>query len=212
MSKKNKPRTRVVSDGRTVHRITVAAPVIVPTRRLYIAYGSNLCHKQMRQRAPGARPAGKLILDHARLVFRGVADVVPDIGHMVPVGLWSITERDEANLDRWEGVAGGSYVKREIDIGDGETAYMYFMAKDDGVYPPTERYVATMRQGYRDFGLDPAFIDVAILRSYDEKNPTDRTRARRARQKAMGAVKLVPIPDDVAMWRLDAIERNRTRH
>lgn len=176
--------------------------VLIPKPRFYIAYGSNLCQRDMRWRAPDAVPRGRLILDNARLVFRGVADVECEIGHQAQCGLWEISKRDEEALDRYEGVDGGLYCKDEIDIGRGEWALIYTMTAT-GVYPPSDFYVKTIRQGYRDFGLDQSFLDAAILHSFKRKEPCEQTTARRERQKKTQRYRrLVPVPEALAMKKL----------
>src|ERR1700693_3768222 len=84
--------------------------------KLYIAFGSNLAKRQMRQRCPTARPLGKFLLTSARLVFRGVADLECHAGENAPCGLWAINQADEVALDRYEGVGLGRYGKFHVDL------------------------------------------------------------------------------------------------
>ena len=77
--------------------------------RLYIAYGSNLNLEQMKRRCPTAEVMGKTILRGWSLWFRGsrhsaVATIERKRGGKVPVLVWKIQPRDEASLDRYEGV------------------------------------------------------------------------------------------------------------
>jgi hypothetical protein len=168
---------------------------------LYIAYGSNLHIKGMRSRCPDARPVGRIVLDNARLVFRGVADVAYEAGHTVPCGLWRISREDETFLDRYEGVRAGLYDKEYITV-DGEEALIYTMTAT-GIFPPADFYVGTIRQGYRDFGLDLSCLNEAIRYSFDRKDPCEMTLARRERQrKSEKYSRLVKVPESVAMARL----------
>ena len=50
-----------------------------PMRRRYLAYGSNLCPEQMRQRCPAAEPGEMAALDGWRFIInrRGVATLLP---------------------------------------------------------------------------------------------------------------------------------------
>lgn len=154
---------------------------------LYVAYGSNANKAQMRKRCPTARPLGKFILRDARLVFRGVADLEYIKGAKAACALWLINKDDEASLDVYEGVAAGVYFKtREIKIeycGKVRPTVLYLM-NSEGVYPPSQAYVDTIRKGYRDFGMDESYLDEAIARSFREKSPDNHTIARRLRQRA----------------------------
>jgi hypothetical protein len=159
-------------------------------RRYYVAYGSNLCVRDMRLRCQGARPVGRLLLDNARLVFRGVADVVPEPGCATPAGLWLVTPEDEAALDRYEG-NGLAYEKLELELEGGLPAFIYVMKNARGIAPPTEYYLGVLRRGYRDFGLDQAYLDDALNHSHDEKAHCPATRARYARWREGGHARRV---------------------
>lgn len=176
--------------------------------KLYIAYGSNLNKRQMRLRCPTARPLGKFTLTSARLVFRGVADLEYEPGASTPCGLWVINRDDERQLDVYEGVNYGTYFKsEEIELeylGQKRKSVIY-LTNSEGVYPPSQAYANTIRQGYRDFDLDERFLDEAIARSFDDKNPDEFTMARRERQRATQRHRtLVEFPIDIAMQRIDA--------
>lgn len=176
--------------------------------RLYLAYGSNLNKRAMRIRCEDARPVGKIMLTDARLVFRGVADVEYSPGSRVPCGVWSISERDEARLDMYEGVAGGLYYKeRGIQIkykGQVKHPLIYLMTSE-GVFPPNQHYVDTIRKGYKDFGLDERYLDEAIKNSFEQKAPDEQTARRRVRQrKDVRTQRLVQMPEEVALNRVKA--------
>lgn len=180
--------------------------------KLYIAYGSNLNKRAMRVRCPGSKPLGKFMLTKARLVFRGVADVEYDPDSEVPCGLWRVNRQDEAALDTYEGVNSGFYMKDESIIlkykGERTPALIYLM-KSEGVYPPSEYYVETIRRGYRDFGLDEAYLDEAIKRSFVQKEPDEQTTRRRARQKTdVRHKRLVEMPEAVALKKLELRRSN----
>lgn len=174
--------------------------------KLYIAYGSNLNKRLMRQRCPGARPIGKFMLTKAKLIFRGVADVEYSPNDSVPCGLWVIDKSHEAALDRYEGVGAGSYYKEESIVlryqGKPHNALIYLM-NSDGIYPPSEYYLETVRQGYKDFGLDETFLDTAIRQSFIHKQPTEQTRRRRRRQReTLKQRRLIEMPEAVALKRV----------
>lgn len=139
-------------------------------KQLYIAYGSNLDVSQMAHRCPTATVVAKSWLHDYKLVFQGQpygahANVIPEKGSKVPVAIWAIGPRDEAMLDRYEGVAGGYYTKEYMEVEvDGEMveALIYIMTPNDyGI--PTDFYLATIAQGYKDFELDVRYLNDAVI-------------------------------------------------
>ena len=117
--------------------------------KLYFAYGSNLNKSQMALRSPTAKALGSAYFPNWRLVFRGVADIEEgDEQDLLPVGIWSIEESDEAALDRYEGVCSGLYRKVEIN------GMLTYRMNHAGYYGPSHHYFRTILDGYRDFGLD----------------------------------------------------------
>lgn len=164
-----------------------------PTK-LYLAYGSNLHKGQMRRRCSNARPVGSIMLQDALLLFRGVADVIYHPGTQVPCGVWRITREDEEALDRYEGVRSGFYNKEMVELDDGQEALLYVMTNSTGVYPPSAYYYDTCKRGYRDFGLDLAYLENALKQSYITKEPDEWTAARRNRQRNTMHHKLAPMP------------------
>lgn len=155
---------------------------------MYWAYGSNLNVRAMATRCPRAKKRGKMIVTDAALVFRGVADVVHRKGSQVQGGLWRITKECERALDAYEGARGenGFYVKRYFHMvinGVHEDVLFYQMNMRDegmarGVMPPSEYYLDTIAQGYRDFGLELAELDEALHEAWGTKKVTPRLRER----------------------------------
>lgn len=174
--------------------------------RLYVAYGSNLNKRAMRMRCPYAQPLGKIMLTNSKLVFRGVADLEYDPTASTPCAVWRITPDCERALDRYEGVRTGFYY-RDLNIrlrwrGQPERALVYLM-RSEGIYPPSQHYVDTIRQGYKDFGLDETYLNEAIEHSYEHKSPDAQTMERRERQrKSADQSRLVKMPLAVAMRRM----------
>ena len=151
---------------------------------LYFAYGSNMNKAQMRVRCPGARPIGAYHLNDALLVFRGVANVIPDKGSRVYGAIWKITPECEVALDRYEGVSHGMYRKVYVDLAKpigGEVEMMLYVMNSEGIMPPSQGYLAGIREGYRDFGLSTKPLDAAVEASYKYNNPShiERNRHRR---------------------------------
>jgi hypothetical protein len=154
-------------------------------RRYYWAFGSNLCIDSMRNRCPGAKPIKPLILNNGALTFRGVADVVHRDSHHVQGGLWSITLEDELNLDRFEGVSANFYMRRYFPMkirGKERHVLFYQMRTHRGIMPPSEGYLDTIMQGYRDFGLDLKYLHVAVYESWGNKHVTPMLRERHIRR------------------------------
>jgi Gamma-glutamyl cyclotransferase, AIG2-like len=164
---------------------------------LYFAYGSNLHLGQMARRCPDAEPLGSIILPDTQLVFRGVADVIRQDGAQCPGGIWRITKRCEAALDRYEGYdpdhpERGMYRKELVQVDglpDGETEIMLYAMNSTGIYPPSDGYFQTIVQGYKDFGLDRAALKIALDHSYEAKHPShiERKRMRRMGRPALAA-------------------------
>lgn len=147
------------------------------SRKFYIAYGSNLNVQQMKDRCPGAIQIGSTVLMDYRITFRsnrktGVANIEPRKGSHVPVGIWSITESDECNLDRYEGYP-TLYTKKimTIKLPDLRTvpAIVYVMTPKKAWRNPSHSYLHTIRQGYKDFG----FCDRRLM--YAASHPMNET-------------------------------------
>jgi gamma-glutamylcyclotransferase (GGCT)/AIG2-like uncharacterized protein YtfP len=189
------------------------------TMTLYFAYGSNLNLQQMQRRCPDATPMDKLYLQKWKLVFRGVADVVPSDDHCVPGGLWKLTKRCEAALDRYEGWhpdQNGMYRKVTVAVDglpDGETHVMMYVMNSTGICPPAVSYFDGIRAGYKDFGLKVAALTLALKHSHDEKrlSHVERKRLRRNGRPALKGdprtkVQTGPVrewPDDAHKVRRD---------
>ena len=78
------------------------------SKRLYVAYGSNLNIRQMKYRCPGAKLYGRGVIEDYALQFKGqphgaFATIAPKEGASVPVAVWEISEKNEQALDRYEG-------------------------------------------------------------------------------------------------------------
>lgn len=78
----------------------------------YFAYGSNLNRVAMSARCPDCRPIGPATLADWALTFRGVADIEPLAGARAHGAIWTVSDRDLANLDRYEGYP--SLYRREL--------------------------------------------------------------------------------------------------
>ena len=130
-------------------------------RKVYLAYGSNLNMQQMTRRCPEAKAWGATFLRDWRLAFHGgsghaVATIVPRKGDDVPVGLWSITAKDEKALDAYEGYP-GLYRKETVKVpwGKRTVSAMVYVMNHDKIGFPSKPYFETIFEGYEDFNLDP---------------------------------------------------------
>lgn len=138
--------------------------------KFYFAYGSNLNVAQMARRCPAAKKMQTLMLPGWRLVFRGVADIVPARNAQVAGGLWIITDRCERSLDIYEGVKSGLYTKESFPItyldtrtGKREiTDVLFYRMRSREFAMPSSGYLASIADGYDDFGLDLAYLDAAL--------------------------------------------------
>ena len=133
--------------------------------RYYFAYGSNLNSRQMSSRCPTARKAGTYLLKGYELEFRYYLTIKPSPGKAVPLGVFTISEDDERRLDRYEGYP-THYRKQALEIEkDGEriTGLVYIMNEEiRDVMPPSQSYLDTCLEGYRDFGFDPRYLQEAL--------------------------------------------------
>ena len=124
---------------------------------LYFGYGANTNHDSMDVRCPTAEYLGKAKLPGYKLVFRGVADVVPHKGSRVVGALWRLKPNDLAALDRFEGYP-RLYTRGELRVvlPDGSTvnAITYWMvAAHRRISPPNESYWNCLKNGYANCAL-----------------------------------------------------------
>ncbi len=115
----------------------------------YMAYGMNTNRESMAVRCPQAKPMGAFYLPDHRLVFRGVADFVPDVESVLPVVLWEITHDCLRSLDRLEGYP-HFYNRRKLN----GAWIIYEMVDQSRTSLPSEHYYRMIEEGYKDFGLD----------------------------------------------------------
>lgn len=142
------------------------------SKRLYVAYGSNLNIRQMQHRCPTAKLYGTGIVSDYELQFKGqpncaFATIAPKEGSEVPVAVWEIQPQDERSLDRYEGYP-SHYFKQNIPVQlDGEevNAMVYIMNLKMKFGLPSPYYYQTVLEGYHDCGLDTEVLDQAVRNS-----------------------------------------------
>ena len=128
----------------------------------YFAYASNLNKKQMQERCPEAKPRFTATLHHYRLAFLGwsrnwrggVASIMPFRGERVSGGVWEVSESCLKRLDNFEGPTySRQNVKLNTELGELVEAITYVKTKELTEAKPSAEYLATIQQGYRDWGL-----------------------------------------------------------
>ena len=149
-------------------------------KRYYVAYGSNLNVRQMLRRCPESRIIGTGTLDGWELLFKGsktgsylTVEQNPDSS--VPVAVWEVSERDERNLDLYEGYP-TFYYKKEMmipvkEIRNGKIrkhkVFVYIMHEDRPLGLPTGSYIHTCSEGYDDFDFDIDILFNAINKAWE---------------------------------------------
>ena len=128
--------------------------------KIYLAYGSNLNHRQMADRCPNASYLGNTMLEDWRLIFKSVATIEKDLGKYVPVGVFQITDACEKALDIYEDYP-RLYDKKELDVilaGTQVTAMTYVMVAKYGIAPPSKKYFDVISEGYKNCDLNSDFL------------------------------------------------------
>lgn len=142
-------------------------------KKYYIAYGSNLSAEQMKARTLDARIVGTAILYGWQLLFKVHATIEPNEEKNTPVLVWEISERDERNLDRYEGYPSYYYKKDlpvevfPLDGGEPQqlTAMVYIMADGHRLAEPASFYYKVLEDGYRAFHFPVHILEQALADS-----------------------------------------------
>jgi len=133
---------------------------------LYFAYGSNLNHFQMKSRCKDSIFLKKINLKNFRLTFRTkyrAADIEPKKNSIVPGALFEISKSDEKKLDIYEDFP--NLYKKYYFFYYNKKIMTYVMVKKTPFRYPTEKYLNTVKEGYRDCDLDISYL----LKSLNEK-------------------------------------------
>lgn len=125
---------------------------------LYFAYGSNMDRTQMAIRCPNAVPVGVAELRNYKLIFRQVADVVPEgNADSKVIGIvWKITKKCLKALDRYEGFP-RLYDRKTVTVwmdGKPVRAMVYYMVSGP-IAPPYREYWKGILRGYFQFDIQP---------------------------------------------------------
>ena len=134
---------------------------------LYFAYGSNLNHFQMKRRCKDSRFLKKIKLKDFRLTFRSkyrAADIEAKKNSIVPGGLYEISKSDEKKLDIYEDYP--LLYKKYYFNYYGKKVMTYIMVKKTMFKYPTERYLNTIKRGYKDCKLEKKYLLKALTPSW----------------------------------------------
>ena len=149
--------------------------------KYYAAYGSNLNKEQMRARCPESEVVGTAVIKDYELLFkrsgrpgssRSCLTIEPKAGAYVPVGIWTLAEEDERELDRREGVSDCYYKKsmelevtKEGGVKEKLSCLLYIKPERSVLDRPDPGYVRTCLTGYQSFGFDADLIHEAVAKS-----------------------------------------------
>lgn len=129
---------------------------------LCFAYGSNMDVAAMAARCPASRPLSLARLNRHRLVImrEGYASVVRDPRGTVHGMLWDLALADVAALDRYEGVAGGLYVKalQPVTTPQGSRRALVYLGRGGEGGRPRPGYLEGVLAAGRAAGLPPAYL------------------------------------------------------
>ena len=131
---------------------------------LYFAYGSNLNHFQMKRRCKDSIFLKKINLKNFKLTFRSkyrAADIELNKNSIVPGGLFEISKNDEKKLDIYEDYP--LLYKKYYFYYYKKKVMTYIMVKKTPFRYPTERYLNTIKRGYKDCNLDYKFLKKALF-------------------------------------------------
>lgn len=159
------------------------------SKRLYVAYGSNLNFEQMKYRCPTAKLYDTGIIEGYELQFKGeptcaFATIAPKENASVPVAVWEIQPRDEMALDRYEGYP-SHYFKQNVPVqlgGEEVGAMVYIMNLKRQFGMPSPHYYQTVLEGYHDCGLDTDVLDQAVK---DSAQNFYKSYSRRSQQQTL---------------------------
>ncbi len=118
----------------------------------------------MMECCPEAKPKFTATLPNWKLIFTGwsrkwhggVASIKPSKGDKVIGAIYEISEKDLKVLDKYEGyptVYNRIKVVVFTDAGEPIEAVTYIKVEQSEETPPSPEYLATIRQGYKDWGL-----------------------------------------------------------
>ena len=130
---------------------------------LYFAYGSNLNHFQMKRRCKDSIFLKIYKLKDYKLNFRSKyrsADIEKKKNSIVQGALYEISKSDEKKLDVYEDFP-VLYKKMYFNYYN-KKVMTYIMSNKTVFRYPTEKYLNTIKQGYKDCKLDKKILIKAL--------------------------------------------------
>ena len=130
---------------------------------LYFAYGSNLHHFQMKRRCKDSIFLKKINLNGFKLTFRSkyrAADIEKKRNSVVQGALFEISKSDEKKLDIYEDYP-ILYKKYYFNYYNSKIM-TYTMVKKTSFRFPNQKYLNTVKQGYKDCKLDNKYLIKAL--------------------------------------------------
>jgi gamma-glutamylcyclotransferase (GGCT)/AIG2-like uncharacterized protein YtfP len=139
----------------------------------YFAYGSNMNHKQMKERCKSAKFLCRVYLENYDFVYDGyswsrkgaVANIVPKEKSIVWGGLWEIDEEDIKKLDCYEGYP-NVYTRKEVIVKDDnnkEYRAIVYLREPQKLNNPTDKYREIVIEGANDCGLPKEYIEKKLM-------------------------------------------------
>ena len=132
---------------------------------LYLAYGSNLNHHQMKNiRCVGSKYLKTIFLKDYKLSFGhpnklnkfGYANIVKKKGSKVPGAIWEITKKHEKLLDGYEEFP-KSYQKKYFYLNGRKI--MFYIMNECFIRKPSKSYINTIKEGYKNCNIDIKYIN-----------------------------------------------------
>tara|TARA_B100001057_G_scaffold190754_1_gene191564 strand:+ start:448 stop:807 length:360 start_codon:yes stop_codon:yes gene_type:complete len=117
----------------------------------------------MKRRCKDSSFIKKIKLKNFTLTFRSeyrAADIEPKKNSTVPGGLFKISKSDEKKLDVYEDYP--ILYKKYYFSYYGKKVMTYTMVKKTSFRFPTEKYLNTVKQGYKDCNLDVRYLKKAL--------------------------------------------------
>ncbi len=117
----------------------------------------------MKRRCKDSIFLKKINLKNFKLTFRSkyrAADIEPKKNSIVPGGLFEISKSDEKKLDIYEEYP--TLYKKHYFYYYRKKVMTYTMLKKTKFRSPTERYLNTIIQGYKDCLIDKKFLKKAL--------------------------------------------------
>lgn len=137
----------------------------------YLAYGSNLNVRQMKNRCPSSEIIGTTYINDYKLVYCGYDDELAYLtlekfkGSYVPAALYELEKKDIRFLDLYEGYPKLYYRENmPISLDDNKyKAFLYLMRNKYSYHIPSYEYIMCCKEGYEYFDFDKSILNQALI-------------------------------------------------